>query len=140
MFKFCHLDLWGLAILANFSNLANVANFRYLIAIFWLSFTIPHYLLLSFGYLPHYLSLSFGYLSLSLTIFHYLLAIFCNPIAIFWLSFGYLSLFLTIFHYLLAIFCYLSLFLLSQLYFTIFSMSNLTIFYFITYSCKAVLI
>ena len=43
-FKFCNLDHLGIAILANFSNLANLANFHYLL----LSFTIFHYLLANF--------------------------------------------------------------------------------------------
>ena len=58
-FKFCNLDHLGIAILANFSNLANSANFRYLS----LSLTIFHYLLGNF----RDLSLSHCYL---LTIFH----------------------------------------------------------------------
>ena len=86
-FKFSNLDHLGLVILVIFSNLANLANFHYLL----LSFVIPHYLSLSFAIFW----LSFGYPLLSfgdLSLSHcYLLAIFCYPslpFAIFWLSFA----------------------------------------------------
>ena len=84
-------------------------------AIFWLSLAIPHYL-----------SLSFGYLLLFLTIFCYLQAMFGYPplsFAIPLLSFGS---FLIIFY---CLSLSLTIFWLS---FAVFSMSNLTILFYIS--------